>query len=36
MSYEDGRWRRLMDQEGLTAWVPGRTEGYELVFAAMS
>jgi phosphonate transport system substrate-binding protein len=35
MPYE-GRWRRLMDQEGLTSWVPGRTQGYELVFDAMA
>jgi phosphonate transport system substrate-binding protein len=35
MKYDDGRWRRLMDLEGLTSWVPGRIEGYELVFEAM-
>jgi ABC-type phosphate/phosphonate transport system substrate-binding protein len=35
MKYDDGRWRRLMDLEGLTSWVPGRSEGYELVFDAM-
>src|SRR5437773_1289761 len=27
MSYNDPRWRRLMDLEGLTSWVPGRSEG---------
>ena len=36
MKYDDGRWRRLMDLEGLTSWVPGRAEGYELVFEAMA
>jgi phosphonate transport system substrate-binding protein len=29
MSYNDPRWRRLMDQEGLTEWLPGRKTGYE-------
>jgi phosphonate transport system substrate-binding protein len=35
MSYSDIRWRRLMELEGLTSWVPGRREGYELVFEAL-
>jgi phosphonate transport system substrate-binding protein len=35
MKYDDSRWRRLMDLEGLTSWVPGRREGYELIFEAM-
>jgi phosphonate transport system substrate-binding protein len=28
MRYEDPRHRAVMDMEGLTAWLPGRTEGY--------
>jgi phosphonate transport system substrate-binding protein len=36
MDYRDPRWRRLMDLEGLVAWLPGRTEGYALVRAAMA
>ena len=36
MSYSDPRWRRLMDLEGLVAWVPGRTEGYAVVRSAMA
>jgi ABC-type phosphate/phosphonate transport system substrate-binding protein len=35
MSYSDTRWRRLMELEGLTSWVPGRREGYELLFEAL-
>jgi phosphonate transport system substrate-binding protein len=35
MQYSDPRWRRLMELEGLTSWVPGRKEGYALVTAAM-
>jgi phosphonate transport system substrate-binding protein len=35
MSYSDTRWRRLMELEGLASWVPGRREGYELVFEAL-
>ena len=29
MDYGDPRWRRLMDLEGLTAWLPGDKSGYE-------
>jgi phosphonate transport system substrate-binding protein len=29
MEYHDPRWRRLMDLEGLTAWLPGQKDGYE-------
>jgi hypothetical protein len=29
MDYNDPRWRRLMDLEGLTAWLPGQKDGYE-------
>ncbi|HWO73586.1 MAG TPA: phosphate/phosphite/phosphonate ABC transporter substrate-binding protein [Dehalococcoidia bacterium] len=35
MRYEDPRWRRLMDLEGLTSWVEGRKEGYRLLQEAM-
>jgi hypothetical protein len=35
MSYNDPKWRRLMDLEGLTAWVPGRKAGYEELAAAL-
>jgi phosphonate transport system substrate-binding protein len=35
LSYNDPRWRRLMDQEGLTEWVPGRKAGYEALAAAL-
>jgi ABC-type phosphate/phosphonate transport system substrate-binding protein len=36
MSYNDPKWRRLMDLEGLTAWVPGRKAGYEELTVALS
>lgn len=36
MDYNDPRWRRLMDQEGLTAWVPGRKAGYEALAEALA
>lgn len=35
MSYEDPKVRRLLDLEGLKRWVPGRTEGYALLSAAV-
>jgi ABC-type phosphate/phosphonate transport system substrate-binding protein len=35
MSYNDPKWRRLMDLEGLTAWVPGRKAGYEALAEAL-
>jgi phosphonate transport system substrate-binding protein len=35
MSYEDAAVRRLLDLEGLKAWQPGRTEGYELLNRAV-
>lgn len=35
MSYNDPRWRRLMDLEGLTEWVPGQRAGYETLTTAM-
>ncbi len=36
MSYNDPRWRRLMDLEGLTSWLPGRKAGYEVLTTALS
>lgn len=36
MDYNDARWRRLMDQEGLTEWVPGRKAGYEALAQALA
>lgn len=35
MDGSDPRWRRLMELEGLTRWVPGRKEGYEPVARAV-
>ncbi len=35
MSYEDPKVRRLLDLEGLKRWLPGRTEGYELLSRAV-
>lgn len=35
MDYGDPAVRRMMDLEGLKRWVPGRTEGYEVVERAM-
>jgi ABC-type phosphate/phosphonate transport system substrate-binding protein len=29
MEYDDPRWRRVMDLEGLTSWLPGQKSGYE-------
>jgi ABC-type phosphate/phosphonate transport system substrate-binding protein len=34
MSYEDAEVRRLLDLEGLKRWLPGRTEGYDLLSKA--
>lgn len=36
MSYGDAEVRALLDLEGLTAWVPGRTEGYALLERAVN
>ena len=36
MEYNDPKWRRLMELEGLTEWVPARKEGYEILAAALS
>ena len=35
MSYEDAEVRPLLDLEGLTAWLPGRTSGYAALEAAV-
>jgi phosphonate transport system substrate-binding protein len=35
MSYADPQVRRLLDLEGLKQWLPGRTEGYALLSAAV-
>ena len=35
MSYADPQVRRLLDLEGLKRWMPGRTEGYALLSAAV-
>ncbi|HEU0031567.1 MAG TPA: PhnD/SsuA/transferrin family substrate-binding protein [Kofleriaceae bacterium] len=35
MSYDDPQLRPLMDMEGLTQWLPGRTTGYALLERAM-
>jgi phosphonate transport system substrate-binding protein len=35
MSYEDPEVRRLLDLEGLKRWLPGRTEGYDLLSRAV-
>jgi ABC-type phosphate/phosphonate transport system substrate-binding protein len=36
MSYEDPRVRALMDLEGLKAWKPGRTTGYDQLTRAVA
>ncbi len=35
MSYSDPAIRQLLDLEGLKKWLPGRTQGYELLSAAV-
>jgi len=35
MQYADPQVRRLLDLEGLKRWLPGRTEGYALLSAAV-
>ena len=35
MSYADPELRALLDLEGLTAWLPGRTQGYALLERAV-
>lgn len=36
MSYSDPEVRRLLDLEGLKQWLPGRTEGYEMLSKAVA
>ena len=36
MEYNHPKWHRIMELEGLTAWVPGRKEGYETLTKALS
>ena len=36
MQYNNPKWRRLMDLEGLTAWLPGRKAGYEELAEALA
>jgi len=36
ISYSDPQVRRLLDLEGLKQWLPGRTEGYALLSAAVA
>ena len=36
MSYADPQVRPLLDLEGLTQWLPGRTEGYAQLEGAVS
>jgi ABC-type phosphate/phosphonate transport system substrate-binding protein len=35
MSYDDPAVRPLLDMEGLTRWLPGRTSGYALLERAV-
>jgi phosphonate transport system substrate-binding protein len=35
MSYENPKHKEMMDMEGLKAWLPGRTSGYELLARAV-
>lgn len=35
MTYENPKHREMMDMEGLKAWVPGRTSGFELLSSAI-
>jgi phosphonate transport system substrate-binding protein len=35
MSYANPQHRQMMDMEGLKAWVPGRTSGFELLAGAV-
>ena len=36
MNYNDPRWHRVMEMEGVTTWLPGRKQGYETLTAALS
>jgi hypothetical protein len=35
MDYNDQRWRHFMELEGVTRWLPGRKQGYEVVAEAL-
>ena len=35
MDYNNPRWRRIMDLEGVTAWAPGSKEGYKDLLSAL-
>jgi phosphonate transport system substrate-binding protein len=35
MDYNHPRWRRVMDLEGLTSWLPGQKLGYEVLAEAL-
>lgn len=35
MEYHDPRWHRLMELEGLTAWLPGQKAGYDTLLQAI-
>jgi ABC-type phosphate/phosphonate transport system substrate-binding protein len=35
MDYNDQRWRRYMELEGVTRWLPGQKRGYEVIFDAL-
>jgi ABC-type phosphate/phosphonate transport system substrate-binding protein len=36
MDYNNERWRRVMDLEGVRRWVRGRKDGYRLLFQAIA
>jgi hypothetical protein len=36
MDYADPEVRPLLDMEGLTKWLPGRTSGYALLARAIA
>jgi ABC-type phosphate/phosphonate transport system substrate-binding protein len=36
MDYNNERWRRIMDLEGVKQWLPGRQEGYQSLFQALT
>ena len=35
MTYDNPKHREMMDMEGLKAWLPGRTSGFELLASAV-
>ena len=36
MEYNHTKWHQIMELEGLTAWLPGRKEGYEALTLALT